>query len=70
MQKILLRTLLIAVVGVNLLAWTVEYFSEVQISFAFRFALIFGILFITAIFAGAAAILGFLDTEERNKDPD
>lgn len=70
MKKILLRTLLIAFVAVNLLAWLVEYYSDVSIALMFRFALIMGIMFITAIFTGAALLLGFLDTEERTKAPD
>lgn len=70
MKKILLTTLLIAFVVVNLLAWLVGYYSDVTIGLMFRFALIMGIMFITAIFTGAALILGFLDTEERNKAPD
>lgn len=69
MKKILLRTFLIAVVVVNLLAWLVDYYSDVSIAIMFRVALIMGIMFITAIFAGAALLLGFLDTEERNEPP-
>lgn len=70
MKKILLRTFLIAVVIVNLIAWLVDYNSDVTIGFMFRFALIMGIMFISTIFTGAALLLGFLDTEERNKAPD
>lgn len=70
MKKILLRTFVIAVVVVNLLAWLVDYYSDVTIAWMFRFALIMGIMFISAIFTGAALILGFLDTEERSKAPD
>lgn len=69
MKKILLRTFLIAVVVVNLLAWLVEYYSDVSIAIFFRVALIVGIMFIAAIFTGAALILGFLDTEERTEHP-
>lgn len=65
MKKILLRTFLIAVVVVNLLAWLVAYYSDITIGIMFRIALIMGVMFITAIFTGAALILGFLDTEER-----
>lgn len=69
MKKILLRTFLIAVVVVNLLAWLVDYYSDVTIGIMFRVALIMGIMFISAIFTGAALILGFLDTEERKEHP-
>lgn len=69
MKKILLRTFLIAFVLVNLLAWLVEYYSDVSIALMFRFALIMGIMFITTIFTGAALLLGFLDTEERKEQP-
>ena len=69
MKKILLRTLLIAFVVVNLLAWLVDYYSDVTIGLMFRFALIMGIMFITTIFTGAALLLGFLDTEERTEHP-
>ena len=70
MKKILLRTFLIAVVVVNLLAWLVDYYSDVSIAYLFRFALIMGIMFISTIFTGAALLLGFLDTEERNEHPE
>tara|TARA_R110001599_G_scaffold275002_1_gene476221 strand:- start:110 stop:322 length:213 start_codon:yes stop_codon:yes gene_type:complete len=70
MKKILLRTLLIAVVVVNLLAWLVDYYSDVTIAYLFRFALIMGIMFISTIFTGAALLLGFLDTEERTSHPE
>lgn len=70
MQKILLRTLLIAVIVVNLLAWLAEYYGDVTIGYMLRFALIMGIMFISAIFTGAALLLGFLDKEERNSAPD
>lgn len=70
MKKILLRTLLIAVVVVNLLAWLVDYYSDVTIAYLFRFALIMGIMFISTIFTGAALLLGFLDTEERKEHPE
>lgn len=69
MKKILLRTFIIAVIVVNLIAWLVAYYSDVTIGIMFRVALIFGIMFISAIFTGAALILGFLDTEERNSAP-
>jgi len=69
MKKILLRTFLIAVVVVNLLAWLVDYYSDVTIGIMFRVALIMGVMFISAIFTGAALILGFLDTEERKEHP-
>ena len=55
MKKILLRALVIAVLVVNLLGWLVGVYSEVEIGALFRIALIVGILFITAIFAGFAA---------------
>tara|TARA_R110002167_G_scaffold89012_3_gene239957 strand:+ start:14207 stop:14419 length:213 start_codon:yes stop_codon:yes gene_type:complete len=70
MKKILLRTFLIAVVVVNLLAWLVDYYSDVTIAYLFRFALIMGIMFISTIFTGAALLLGFLDTEERTSHPE
>lgn len=70
MKKILLRTLIIAFVIVNLLAWLVSVYTDVVIGWVFRIALIMGILFITTIFSGAASILGFLDTEQRDHDPD
>lgn len=69
MKRILLRTFLIAVVVVNLLAWLVDYYSDVSIAYLFRFALIMGIMFISTIFTGAALLLGFLDTEERKEHP-
>lgn len=64
MRKIVLRTFLVSIVVVNLLAWLVEYYSEVSIALMFRFALIAGIFFITVILAGSAALLGFLETED------
>ncbi|MCB1665666.1 MAG: hypothetical protein KDI28_07775 [Pseudomonadales bacterium] len=70
MKKILLRTLIIAFVIVNLLAWLVSVYTDVVIGWVFRIALIMGIMFIATIFSGAAAILGFLDTEQRDHDPD
>lgn len=70
MKKILLRTFVIALVVVNGLAWGVDYYSDVSIGMLFRVALIIGIMFISTIFTGAALILGFLDTEERDKAPD
>lgn len=70
MKKILLRTFLISVVVVNLLAWLVDYYSDVSIALFFRFALIMGIMFISAIFTGAALLLGFMDTESRDTAPD
>ena len=69
MKKILLRTFLIAVVVVNLLAWLVDYYSDVSINMLFRIALIMGIMFISAIFTGAALLLGFFDLEERKEHP-
>ncbi len=66
MKKILLRTFLIAVVVVNLLGWLVGVYSDVTIGAVFRIALIMGITVISAIFTGAAALLGFLDTEKPN----
>ena len=66
MKKILLVTFLIAVIVVNLLAFLVERFADVPIAFMFRFALIVGIMFITAIFTGAAALLGFFEKEKPN----
>ena len=65
MKKILLRTFVIAMILVNLLAWLVSYYSAVEIGVLFRIALIMGIMFISTIFTGAALLLGFLDTEER-----
>jgi fatty acid desaturase len=70
MKRILLRTLIIAVLSVNLLAWLVGYYGEVEIGMAFRIALIIGILFVAAIFTGAAMLVGALDKETRDKDPD
>jgi hypothetical protein len=70
MKKILLRTFVIALIVVNGLAWGVDYYSDVSIGLLFRVALIIGIMFISTIFTGAALILGFLDTEERDKAPD
>ncbi len=70
MKKILLVTFITALVLVNLLAFLVERFAEVPIAFMFRFALIVGIMFITAIFTGAAALLGFFEKEKPNNDPD
>jgi hypothetical protein len=70
MKRILLRTLVIAVLTVNLLSWLVGYYSDVDISPAFRVALIIGILFIAAIFTGAAMMVGALDKETRDHDPD
>jgi cation transporter-like permease len=70
MKKILILTLLIAIVVVNLLGWLVGVYSEVEIGAMFRIALIVGIMFIAAIFSGAAAILRFLDKETREHDPD
>ncbi len=70
MKRILLVTFVIAVVLVNLLAYLVERFADVPIAFMFRFALIVGIMFITGIFTGAAALLGFFETEKPNNDPD
>ncbi|MEY3668544.1 MAG: hypothetical protein RL572_2084 [Pseudomonadota bacterium] len=70
MKRILLRTLVIAVLVVNLLAWLVGYYSDVDIGPAFRVALIIGILFIAAIFTGAAMMVGALDKETRDHDPD
>lgn len=70
MKRILLRTLVIAVLGVNLLAWLVGYYSDVDIGMGFRVALIIGILFISAIFTGAAMMVGALDKETRDHDPD
>jgi len=69
MKKILLRTFVIAVVVVNLLAFLVDFYSDVSIGMLFRIALIIGIMFISTIFTGAALILGFLDTEERKDHP-
>lgn len=66
MKKIMLSTLLIAIVVVNLLAWLVGVYSDVTIGIMFRIALIMGVIFIAAIFSGAAAILGFLDKEKPN----
>ncbi len=66
MKKIMLITFLIAVVLVNLLAWLVGIYSDVDIGILFRIALIMGIIFVAAIFSGAAAILGFLDKEKPN----
>ena len=57
MKRILLRTLVIAVLTVNLLAWLVGHYSDVDIGPAFRVALIFGILFIATIFTGAAMMV-------------
>lgn len=57
-------------VVVNLLAWLMGYYGGITVTFMSRFALIMGIMFITAIFTGAALILGFLDTEERNEPPE
>lgn len=68
MKKILLRTFIIAVLVVNLLAWLVAYYSDLEIALMFRIALIVGIMFIAGIFTGAAALLGFLDTEKPNQD--
>lgn len=65
MKKILLRTFVISMILVNLLAWLVSYYTEVEIGALFRVALVMGIMFISAIFAGAALLLGFLDAEER-----
>ncbi len=70
MKRILLRTLVIAVLTVNLLAWLVGHYSDVVIGPAFQVALIFGILFIAAIFTGAAMMVGALDKETRDQDPD
>ena len=70
MKKIMLRALVIAVLVVNLLGWLVGVYSEVEIGALFRIALIVGILFITAIVAGAALIVGALDKESRDHDPD
>ncbi len=70
MKRILLRTLVIAVLVVNLLAWLVGYYSDVDIGPAFRVALIIGTLFIAAIFTGAAMMVGALDKETRDHDPD
>ena len=70
MKKIMLRALVIAVLVVNLLGWLVGVYSEVEIGALFRIALIVGILFITAVFAGAALIVGALDKETRDHDPD
>jgi hypothetical protein len=70
MKRVLLRTLVIAVLVVNLLAWLVGYYSDVDIGPAFRVALIIGILFIAAIYTGAALMVGALDKETRGHDPD
>lgn len=70
MKKILLRTFVVAVLIVNLLGWLVGVYSEVEIGALFRIALILGIMFIAAIFTGAALIVGALDKETRNHDPD
>ena len=70
MKKIMLWTLVIALVVVDLLGWLVGVFSEVEIGAMFRIALIVGIMFIAAIFSGAAAIVGVLDKETRDHDPD
>jgi hypothetical protein len=67
MGKIILWTLLISTVAVNALAWLVAYFSDLSIVPMFRIALIIGICFITIIFAGSAALLGFLETEDPKK---
>ncbi|MGB4248778.1 MAG: hypothetical protein WBJ75_13770 [Pseudohongiellaceae bacterium] len=66
MKKIILWTFLTAVVVVNLLGWLVGVYSDVTIGAVFRIALIMGITTIGAIFTGAAALLGFLDTEKPN----
>ena len=66
MKKIILWTFLAAVVVVNLLGWLVGVYSEVHIGAVFRIALIMGITTISAIFTGAAALLGFLATEKPN----
>jgi len=70
MKKILLITLVIAVLVVNLLGTLVGVYSEVEIGALFRIALILGIMFVTAIFTGAAMIVGALDKETRDHDPD
>lgn len=70
MKKILVRTFVVAVLVVNLLGWLVGVYSEVEIGAMFRIALILGIMFIAAIFSGAAAITGALDKETRDHDPD
>lgn len=68
MRRILLVTLISAIIIVNTLAYLVEVYGDVPIAPMFRFALIVGIMFITAIFAGAAALLGFFEKEEPNND--
>lgn len=70
MRKILLRTLIIAILVVNLLGWAVGAYSDVEIGALFRIALIMGVMFIAAIFTGAAMIVGALDKETRDHDPD
>lgn len=55
---------------VNLLTWLVYVYSDTSIGWPFRIALIVGIMFITSIFTGAATLLGHLDSERRDHDPD
>ena len=64
MKKMLLWTVLASIVVVNALSWLVAQFSDIFIAPMFRMALIAGICFITLIFVGAAALLGFLETED------
>jgi len=45
-------------------------YSDVEIGALFRIALIMGVMFIAAIFTGAAMIVGALDKETRDHDPD
>ncbi|MDX1491874.1 MAG: hypothetical protein R3332_11345 [Pseudohongiellaceae bacterium] len=67
MKKIFLWTFFTSIVLVNAVAWLVAYFSDVTIAPLFRIALIVGICFISMIFAGAAALLGFLESEDPDK---
>lgn len=66
MKKIILRTFIAAIIIVNLLGWLVGVYSVVTIGPMFRIALILGITAIATIFAGSAALLGFLDDENRD----
>jgi hypothetical protein len=64
MKKVIWITLGTSLVLVNLAAWLAERYSGFYIEIVYRFILILGITFITAIFVGAFLLVNKFEEEQ------
>jgi hypothetical protein len=63
MKKVIWISLGTSIFLVNLAAWLAEYYTGFYIEIVYRFILILGITFITAIFVGAYLLVNQFETE-------